>query len=312
MKTPAFVIIALSSATLLSADCPNGNCAYQGQSSGPYYQQGYQGQPSGQYYQQGNQGERSDQYNQVRSQQNYNQNSGQRPSANQDRDGYYIPSSSSNTKTSSYQSNSSSNSNPNNLNNSNNSSYVNDDKNAPKAVKAVSDEEIAKEVHEAVSSNWLSSGYPDVTFDVNNGTVNLRGFVKTAEEKTKLESAIKKIDGVKQVNNEISVGEAKTANNGKKNAYFATSETKIQKTEKTYPQDTAATDADRQINSKLRSKLSGWFTTGYETIVLNTSNGVVTITGFVEKTDDIQKINKDAKNIEGVKTVNNNVNVKKK
>lgn len=347
MRTKAFVLTAISSFSMLAADpygqysCPGGNCPYQGQGSGQSYYQGpsqpyyqgssqpyYQGQGQGsrQSYYQGGQGT-SDSYYQGNPSSNYMQNqnqpyypnNAQRPAqyqnspreqynqnpqySTQDRDNYYNPSNSSNDY-----------SNPNSPNNpsySNNSGYMSD-KNTPKTTKIVTDEEIAKQVHEAVSSNWLSSGYPEVTFDVNNGTVNLRGNVKTQDEKIKLESAVKKIDGVKQVNNQVSVVEAKTASNSYGRNNIATNDSKMRKNESSFPKDTAATDSDRLINSKIRNKLSSWFGNGYETIVLNTSNGIVTITGYVEKADDIQKINKDAKAVDGVKTVNNNVTLQRK
>lgn len=352
MKTKALVLVALSSVTMLSADynCPGGNCAYPGQGYGQpsYHGQGYQGQGyQGQVYQ--GQGYQGQSYYQDRNSQDYNQNqpsyqnnaqrnyqTHQNPynqtNTSQDRDGYYTSTSSSWTNSNSNERDnhpSNTNDRGNNSTNTNdrwnNSSYEND-RNAPRATKIVTDEDISKQVHEVLSSGWLSSGYPDVTFDVNNGVVTLRGYVKNSDEKAKLETSIRKIDGVRQVNNEVSINDVRS-NNGNNNMNknhnnnnnnnnnvnrnpLSYNDTKVKRTDSTYTQDAAATDSDRLINSKIRNKLS-MFINDNERIVINTSNGIVTITGFVENQDEIQKITKDAKSIDGVKTVNNNLKVQK-
>lgn len=77
-----------------------------------------------------------------------------------------------------------------------------------------------------------------------------------------------------------------------------------------YPQDYAATESDRALNAKIRDKLSGWFTNDYEGLSIRTTNGVVTITGTVDKVDDIQKINDKLKDINGITSVNNQVTAK--
>lgn len=77
------------------------------------------------------------------------------------------------------------------------------------------------------------------------------------------------------------------------------------------PQDYAATDADRQLNAKIRDKLKGgWFGPDYSLLIVKTSNGFVTLVGTVERPDDAQKAADSVKKIEGVKGVNNQLNVK--
>jgi osmotically-inducible protein OsmY len=51
---------------------------------------------------------------------------------------------------------------------------------------------------------------------------------------------------------------------------------------------------------------------GYETLILRTTNGIVIISGTVDHSDDVQKINDQVKSVEGVKSVNNQLNVKNK
>jgi osmotically-inducible protein OsmY len=188
--------------------------------------------------------------------------------------------------------------------------------------RTIMDDEIAKNVHHVLAGNWLSHGYPDVSFDVNNGAVNLRGVVDTQEEKNKVEQAVKKIDGVKSVKSEINVG-LPASKNGKSpsamnhhkhhNNIVATNApaTNAPAAKAPVAKDSAATDKDRIINSQIRDKISRWNPKGYETFVIATSNGAVIITGNIERVEDIQKISSDIKTIDGVKSINNNLSTKK-
>lgn len=176
--------------------------------------------------------------------------------------------------------------------------------------RTVMDDEIAKNVHGVLQPTWISSGYPNVSFDVNNGTVNLRGVVETAKDKAKIEHEVKNLEGVRAVKNDITVGlnapsKSFTAMNN------SNSKTGVSITASSSAKDTGTTDKDRQINSKIRDKLTKWSPKGYETIVIATSNGVVTITGNVEKVQDIQKVSNDVRTVEGVKGINNRISVKK-
>lgn len=75
-------------------------------------------------------------------------------------------------------------------------------------------------------------------------------------------------------------------------------------------QDFAATEQDKLINTQIRDRLSNLGLRGYETIILRTQNGIVMISGSVDKVDDLMKIRDQIKNIDGVKSVNNQVTAK--
>jgi len=168
--------------------------------------------------------------------------------------------------------------------------------------KAASDQEITKKVRDILSSGWFSKGFQEVSFDVYNGNVNLRGTVDTLENKNKVEDSVKELDGVIQVNNQITVTKKTTS---------PYSDSQLQASENKYPQDSAVTNQDRQLNAKIRAKLNGgWFSKGIETLVIKTANGVVVISGTVDKFEDIQKVNDQLKDIDGIKTVNNQLTVK--
>lgn len=180
--------------------------------------------------------------------------------------------------------------------------------------RTIMDDEIAKNVHGVIAGNWLSHGYPNVTFDVNNGTVNLRGVVDTQDEKNKVEQAVKKLEGVKAVRSEITVG-IQPANKSKMLAINNNKQpaaTTAYSDETATTKDSAGTDKDHMINKKIRDKILRWNPKGYETLVFATQNGAVVVTGNIERVEDIQKISNDVKNTEGVKSVTNKVTIKGK
>ncbi len=186
---------------------------------------------------------------------------------------------------------------------SNHPNYYLSDNASTNQMRSTSDQEIAKNVSDALSSGWLSKGFEKVSFDVNNGVVVLSGSVGSIDDKSKIEDQIKKIKGVRQVNNQITVNGEKASDKETK---------KIIEVEKKYPEDYAATDEDKQINVKIREKLSGIFSDSNKDVKVHTSDGVVTLTGWVNSTSDIDKINKDLKEIDGVKSINNLLRAKTK
>jgi osmotically-inducible protein OsmY len=280
-----FTLIALGSASLLSADQygqsygGNGGYYQEEQNGGNYYQQ---------YPQQNSQG-----YNQRNNQYDYQQ--GQRNQAYDQNQQYYQQQG---NQAHYYQQQGNQGY---DRNQRNDNSYGSQNSNNQ---KPVSDQDINKKIHDAIGSGWFSKGFQNVTYDVNNGYVTLRGTVDTLENKNKVEESVKKIDGVRQVNNQITIAKE----NPNANAY---SDSQLQDSEKKYPQDAAASPQDRQLNAKIRDKLgAGWFSSGYQALVIRTANGIVIISGSVDKPEDVQKINDQVRNIEGVRQVNNQLSVK--
>ncbi len=267
-----FILAGLLSATTVFA-----NQYYEnGQGSYPSYNGNgcYQGQPNnGNYYQ------------------DYNQNQGQRPYQGNNNQ---------------YQGNNQSYQQQNDRSYGNNQQMArNDDSGYSRNDNqgSVSDQRIGKEVNDALGAGWFSKGFQDIKFDVNNGVVNLRGSVDTLENKKKVEATVREINGVKQVNNQLTIA-------GSNSSPY--SDSQLQDSEKKYPQDTAINYQDRQLNAKIRNELNGgWFSKGNTTLVLKTANGVVVMTGNVDRVEDIQKLTDQVKNIEGVQGVNAQLTVVK-
>lgn len=175
----------------------------------------------------------------------------------------------------------------------------------------VPDQEISKNVQDLLEPGIFSRGYPNVKFNVNNGNVTLRGSANTQDDKMKIEDNVKKIKGVRQVNNQMTLME-KQMSYGDTSTTTSDMDAKVRDAEKNYPQDSASTEADKRINARIREKISdGWFTRSYEGIVLRTNNGVVTIVGVVDSRDDVQKINDKLKDVGGIRSVNNQLSTKK-
>ena len=289
-----FIPIALATISLLSADqyyqpygngygsCPN--CTNGGRNYSGQYDQGQTGngwRNQSQYDQNGN-GWRNNQgqYDQGRndngSRNNYQYNDGWRNNSDQMSNNGWR----------------------------NNQGMVNDNnyRNSRGDQTPNSDQEIYQKIQEKLNSGWFSKGFESVSFGVRNGDVLLRGSVETIEDKNKVEDNVRKVDGVRRINNQIRI-DKESANDYK--------DTQLQDSEKKYPHDQASNQQDRQINAKIRDKLgNGWFSKGYDNIEIKTTNGTVMLSGTVDNTDEIQKINNQIKEIEGVRKVDIQLSVK--
>lgn len=277
-----FILLALGSAAYVSADhynqpaCKSGNCPYQ-QQGRPAYQGNQQVRPAN--YQQQGQGRFG-----------YNQQQG--------RPGYYQQDQRSKQGYSQSR------------DDSDDQDYDDDDDNTSDD-SAKSDLVIYKKAQNALSSGLFSSGYDNIFFDVDEGYITLRGNVDSVENKNKIEKTVKDIDGVKGVTNKITVTEK---NSGRSNLEIKNTNGKAaaDKAAKEYPQDSAATEKDKILNAKIREKLASWISSkNVDAMMIRTNNGTVLIIGTVDKPEDVEKANYQLKDIEGIKSVDNQLKVKK-
>ncbi|HEY4831554.1 MAG TPA: BON domain-containing protein [Waddliaceae bacterium] len=68
-----------------------------------------------------------------------------------------------------------------------------------------SDQDLAKKIRDKIGSGWFRKGYDEVQVQVRKGNVMLQGSVKTREDKEKVEKEVRNINGVRNVNSQISV-----------------------------------------------------------------------------------------------------------
>lgn len=166
-----------------------------------------------------------------------------------------------------------------------NQNYTNT--NHAKRNASASDQEIAKQVKDKLSSGWFSKGYDQVNVQVNNGNVLLQGTVPSWDDKEKLEKEIRSIDGVRGIAFRLNVQDAEKSDN--------------------------RTDNDQDIEKRVRDALSsGWFAKGYDQVDVNVNNGTVTLQGFVSSQEDKDKVEQEVRKIDGVKNVNNQLNIQEK
>ncbi len=159
----------------------------------------------------------------------------------------------------------------------------------------ISDQELTDKIRKKISSGWFSEGYDQVNAQVNNGVVTLQGAVKTQEDKENLEKDVRDMNGVRSLNSRINVLEP-TSNKEMKDKFA---------------QDSYYTSSDDQLNKKIRDKVSrGWLWDSYKAVVLNTSNGVVTLEGTVDDVKDQDKLVSEIQKVPGVKAVKSNLTIK--
>ena len=124
----------------------------------------------------------------------------------------------------------------------------------------------------------------EINVEVNKGIVQLNGFVDTANEKAQAETVAKGVKGVKQVENNLIVKEAKSS--------------------------TGQSMDDSTITAKVNTALIDSKDTKAGDIKVETHNGVVQLSGFVENQSQKDAASKVAQSVKGVKSVKNSLHVK--
>lgn len=153
-----------------------------------------------------------------------------------------------------------------------------------------SDRELNARIRDKITG-WFTDDYKNVSLNTSNGKVILEGTVDSDKAKSKLADEIRKINGVVSVNDQVQVRPSSNA-------------------KETFSQDRFQTESDRRLNVKIRDKITGWFTNDYKNISLNTSNGRVTLEGYVETDKMKSKLADEVRKIDGVASVNDQVQVR--
>ncbi len=151
---------------------------------------------------------------------------------------------------------------------------------------SASDQELTKKIKDKLSEGYYSNGFDQVNVQVNKGVVTLTGRVRTSDDKVKIETEVLEIEGVKDLKSKITFLRQRAE----------------------YSKDLFSSQADNLLNQEIRNKVSpGLFNNGYSDITLNTTNGVVTLNGYVKHAGDQEKLMTEIQKIEGVKTVKSRV-----
>jgi len=68
--------------------------------------------------------------------------------------------------------------------------------------------------------------------------------------------------------------------------------------------------SDQDLANKIRDKIgSGWFSKGFDQVRVQVNNGNVTLQGSVKTWDDKEKVEKEVRNMDGVRSLNSQLNV---
>lgn len=180
--------------------------------------------------------------------------------------------------------------------------YSNTPSNPQDSASSEADRQINAKIRDRITG-WFKDRAKNVSLRTSNGVVTLVGLVKNNEDVDAIIVEVRKVPGVRNVNNNLQIANASAdsnrANSNPGEAYNSK-----------FPQDRAATESDRQLNDKIRNKITGWFSDNFKHIALNTNNGVVTINGYVDSNNDIEKLQKELRKVEGVRSINAHIQVR--
>jgi hyperosmotically inducible protein len=123
----------------------------------------------------------------------------------------------------------------------------------------------------------------DVNVDVNRGEVKLSGFVDNANDKSRAAEIARGVEGVKSVQNDIAVGESSSA---------------------------GEVIDDSVLTAKVKTALIASSETKAHQINVETKDGVVQLSGFVDTNAAKSAATTVAKSVTGVKDVKNELSVK--
>lgn len=150
--------------------------------------------------------------------------------------------------------------------------------------KYVDDSTITAKVKKAIADESLSAGF-DISVKTQEGIVTLTGFVPSVEMQVKAVQLASEVEGVKLVSDKLNI-----------------------KTDKKVTVKDYANDA--VITSEIKAKLLTADDLPLTGIKVETVDGIVQLTGSVKTTEQVYKAEQVAKQVEGVKTVKNDLAVK--
>lgn len=158
------------------------------------------------------------------------------------------------------------------------------------AGQKLDDATITGEVKSRILADETSRGI-NINVDTSNGMVTLRGTAPTDTAKRRAEAIAEEVDGVKDVNNELVIGDPSV------NPQTATAKTMDA------AKDGAAAVSDSWITTKVKTQLLADDGVEGSDIDVDTNGGVVTLSGVVAKQSMREEAAEIASKVDGVKKV---------
>lgn len=125
----------------------------------------------------------------------------------------------------------------------------------------------------------------DISVETQKGVVTLSGFVSSQDQAEKAVALVKKVEGVKSVSDKLHVKDSEN-------------------------QSVSGYAGDAATTSEIKAKLLADDIVPSRNVKVETTNGVVQLSGTVEKEAQSERAESIAKAIEGVKSVKNDLTVK--
>jgi hyperosmotically inducible protein len=147
----------------------------------------------------------------------------------------------------------------------------------------IDDAALLTSVKSALAADTSLTDAADINVDVNRGNVKLSGFVDSASVKSQAGTVARGVDGVQSVQNDISVGESSTA---------------------------GEVIDDSVLTAKVKTALIADSATKAHQINVETKDGVVQLSGFVDDAAAKSAATSVAKSVTGVKDVKNELSIK--
>lgn len=180
----------------------------------------------------------------------------------------------------------------------------------------LSDRDLLAKIMDKVEENNKSDNWNSINIKIFKGIVSLTGTVGSEQDRRDVEVVIRKIAGVKGVDNKIKLAVKEDqsnhySDNYNPNSYQAKNERALETQQQSQQAAPEMSDMDRKIQQKIKDALKGgFFSRGYEGVRANVQNGNVILTGTVESKRDLEKVIKIVENIDGVQNVVNQINIK--
>ena len=168
---------------------------------------------------------------------------------------------------------------------------------------------VQHKIEEGLKSNYLRKNYENVIVRVYSGNVTLSGSVETEQDRQEVESRVRAIKGVKNINDQIRVAPSEnkvSLNENKRRSNIAIAEVDGSKVETSKTTTVADHDLKKQVDDALKSN---YVKKNYDTVIVTVTNGVVTVSGLIEEEKDRQEIRDRIQKIDGVSNINDRLQV---
>lgn len=150
---------------------------------------------------------------------------------------------------------------------------------------------LQNKVYDTLKNNYLRKNYNDVNVTLFNGTATLSGFVESDEDRHEVESRVRAVDGIVNVNDQIQI----RPSSQQMDSY-------------------TSKDVNNVVHEELQNKVdsalkNNYVKKNYPTVSTEVFNGIVTLSGSVESDRDRQEIKDRILKIKGVRSIQDNLTI---